>query len=304
VAEPEEVLADAACDAADDQRSRSGAQVPGGAVPGRVGAAPRDDDAAGGGGDPSGDAPAADPLGLGGWRPTWDEIATAIQAKLTQEGEWAGVPIPIPGLSLVVEPKNRWALDPRLDWTDRAYVCTNAEVDESETVRNHWRSWGRRSEVMLYARQGRAKVLEIPEAPGESVNKLLGTVIASKAWPVMAEVRAMEKLQELLGDEDRRWDQYLMTGSFLETSKRSGVRYLFRKLRPTLAFARSTSETEPVRFLAALCLHAIGYYQGTWAGVMPPTDEVIAHLLLMRGDEHRFWRYANQHPLRDVALWL
>jgi hypothetical protein len=50
-----------------------------------------------------------------------------------------------------------------------------------------------------------------------------------------------------------------------------------------------------MRFLAALCLHPIGYYEDSWAGVMAPTDDVVAHLMLCRGDEHMFWRRANQH---------
>lgn len=32
------------------------------------------------------------------------------------------------------------------------------------------------------------------------------------------------------------------------------------------------------------------------AGAMCPTDDVIAHLSLMRGDEKMFWRRCNQHP--------
>ena len=30
---------------------------------------------------------------------------------------------------------------------------------------------------------------------------------------------------------------------------------------------------------------------------MCPTDEVIAHLLMMRGSEEKFWANANQHPI-------
>ena len=44
----------------------------------------------------------------------------------------------------------------------------------------------------------------------------------------------------------------------------------------------------------------IGYYGNTWAGVMCPTDEVIAHLLMMRGSEEKFWANANQHPIDRV----
>ena len=29
---------------------------------------------------------------------------------------------------------------------------------------------------------------------------------------------------------------------------------------------------------------------------MCPTDDVVAHLMLMLGDEHLFWRKANQRP--------
>jgi hypothetical protein len=54
-------------------------------------------------------------------------------------------------------------------------------------------------------------------------------------------------------------------------------------------------------WLCALCLHPIGYYGDTWAGVMCPTDEVIAHLLMMRGSEEKYWANANQHPIDHPA---
>ena len=82
---------------------------------------------------------------------------------------------------------------------------------------------------------------------------------------------------------------------FLEKSERSGVTYLFRKLRPTVAL-RPCRDGDGMRVLAALCLHPIGYYDGSWAGAMCPTDDVVAHLMLMRGDEVMFWRRSNQHP--------
>ena len=91
--------------------------------------------------------------------------------------------------------------------------------------------------------------------------------------------------------------QYLLTGMFLETSKRSGVHYLFRRLRPTVAISPSST-----KILCTLCLHPIGYYAESWAGAMCPTDDVVAHLMLMRADEPMFWRRANQHaPWRPEA---
>lgn len=81
---------------------------------------------------------------------------------------------------------------------------------------------------------------------------------------------------------------------FAERSPRSGISYIFRRLRPTIAL--KAGKDDRMRCLAALCMHPIGYYDGSWAGAMCPTDDVIAHLMLMRGDEHMFWRRSNQHP--------
>ena len=73
---------------------------------------------------------------------------------------------------------------------------------------------------------------------------------------------------------------------------------------PTVAQTRAVLQSVPDisgYALCALCLHPIGYYGDTWAGVMCPTDEVIAHLLMMRGSEEKFWANANQHPLERPA---
>ena len=90
----------------------------------------------------------------------------------------------------------------------------------------------------------------------------------------------------------------MLTGHFSETSKDSQVMYVFRRGRPTIALREVGEE---FRILCALCLHPIGYYGDTWAGVMCPTDEVIAHLLMMRGSEAKFWANANQHPLNQPS---
>ena len=42
----------------------------------------------------------------------------------------------------------------------------------------------------------------------------------------------------------------------------------------------------------------------SWAGAMCPTDDVLAHLMLMRGDEAMFWRRANQHAAIDPLAGL
>lgn len=118
----------------------------------------------------------------------------------------------------------------------------------------------------------------------------LRTLGCADAWGIEQESMAVRTLAELVSH--RQFKHYMLTGTFLESSKRSGVMYMFRRLRPTIAMSGRTGE---MRVLCALCLHPIAYYAGSWAGAMCPTDDVIAHLTLMRGDEPMFWRRANQH---------
>jgi hypothetical protein len=137
----------------------------------------------------------------------------------------------------------------------------------------------------------------LPEWGGKRLRFWVDTIGASEAWSVAAEVRATETLRGLVTES--AWAKYMLTGSFLETSRRSGVTYLFRKLRPTVAL-RGTKGGD-TRILAVLCLHPIGYYEETYAGAMVPTDDVIAHLMLMRGCEPKFWAKANSHPSWSAA---
>ena len=125
----------------------------------------------------------------------------------------------------------------------------------------------------------------------------LQTMGASDAWGLEQETKALELLSSMTSE--RQMKQYLLTGMFLETSKRSGVMYVFRRLKPTVALAAHPGLPEErggMSILCTLCMHPIAYYAGSWAGAMCPTDDVIAHLTMMRGDEKMFWRRANQHP--------
>ena len=74
-----------------------------------------------------------------------------------------------------------------------------------------------------------------------------------------------------------------------------------RRLKPTVAIR---SEGERLRILCCMCMHPIAYYEDSWAGAMCPTDDVLAHLMLMRGDEKMFWRQSNQHPPSRPAAGL
>lgn len=195
-------------------------------------------------------------------------------------GEWAGLPMPVDGEKLAVHPSYTFA------------ALFKEEEDKSlPPIFNRWPCLKYRADVVVYddPETGRRTVGFISWP--NPVDLHIHTAGLSCAWEIEPEIKAAEKLRGLI--TPHAFKTWLLTGSFLETSKRSGVSYLFRRLRPTVAISSTSGR---VRFLAALCLHPIGYYRDTWAGCMVPTDEVVAHLMLMRGDEHLFWKQANQHP--------
>lgn len=198
--------------------------------------------------------------------------------------------MPLRGVNLAIEPSypNAQALmEVTNGEQERDLIASNPTF----RFRNTFWSMHKRRTVHVWEVNG--KVDWGIEPPSTSqVTMLLNTLEAADAWGIEQEANAMTTLGTLV--RHRLFKQYCLTGSFLETSKRSGVHYLFRRLRPTVAFSTRLGYA---RALAALCLHPIAYYDNSWAGAMCPTDDVIAHLMLMRGDEKMFWRRANQHPI-------
>jgi hypothetical protein len=218
------------------------------------------------------------------------------------EQDWSGLPVPVPGLTLVLEPRYKHQGLSEFRWKE----CYDAEgvrhaIDEEPPAKpseyrrvNSW--WNDRYQlniVVVKDKQGRARFSVLFE---DRLAFTIRTMDAAVAWPVEAEQKAQKKLATLIPGD--LFDLYVLTGHFPEMSNRSQVTYLFRKGRPTIAI-RQTEEYSHA--LCALCLHPIGYYGDTWAGAMCPTDEVIAHLLMMRGSEEKFWANANQHPLYRPA---
>lgn len=120
------------------------------------------------------------------------------------------------------------------------------------------------------------------------------TLGCSEVWGIEQEARAVNLLGTLVSH--RQFKQYMLTGMFLEFSKRSGLTYLFRRLKPTVALDARDQNADHTKIMAALCMHPIGFYDHTWAGAMCPTDDVVAHLMMMRGDEHLYWKRCNQIP--------
>ena len=210
-------------------------------------------------------------------------LRNGLRSIANAEREWAGIPMPMEGCELVIEPTY-----PRAE----ALMSIGREddgPDESSKIRNVFWSWRWRSKVIVWNEDG--KVMWGPTGKPNHLGEQMATLGASDAWGIEQESNAIRTLSTLL--RHRQFKQYMLTGMFMEASPRSGVHYLFRRLRPTIAISTRMGKS---KILCALCLHPIAYYSGSWAGAMCPTDDVIAHLMLMRGDEHMFWRRANQHP--------
>ena len=215
-------------------------------------------------------------------------MRNALRHIARKEGEWAGIPMPLEGQNLVIEPT--WLLADKLKDVFRKPA---PEIDitgfEGAKIRNTFYSLRRRQTVVIWEKDG--KIDWGVSGLHNHMAQLMETLRSADAWGIEQDSNAIHPLAGLL--RHRQFKQYLLTGAFAERSARSGVHYLFRKLRPTIAMVEGK---HGMRVLAALCMHPIGYYEGSWAGAMCPTDDVLAHLMLMRGDEVMFWRRSNQHP--------
>lgn len=243
--------------------------------------------------------------------PSWEAVRWGINKLAIERGEFSGYPMPIDGLRLRVSDRVFYRHGERLDGAqlDRRgpdggpveiHRCDSADIDEdAPEIVNEWWSPQHQGYVCVYHQKGKARfAIRHTTGRGELLIQTLGAV---QAWELDAELRAMTKLRELVTDQ--AWKCYVTTGSFLESSKRSGVVYMFRRLRPTLALG-GRGDPDGMKILAGLCLHPLAYYEGSWAGAMVPSDDVVSHLMLMRADEHRFWRMANQHPAWTVSSGL
>lgn len=222
----------------------------------------------------------------------YGRVRREINRVAFKRGEWAGIPVPVDGMKMVIAKGYPFA-----------DILTSKPKADNHNVVNSWFSSKYHTTVgAISDSEGRyhAGIL----ATNNAANAVFDTMRAAATWDIEAEIRAMDKLQDLI--PDHLFDLYCLTGMFLESSKRSRVTYIFRRLRPTLAISLAQKHydwasgqmvfEENYRFLCALCLHPIGYYEGSWAGAMVPTDDLLAHLLLMRADEPYFWKKANHIP--------
>lgn len=222
----------------------------------------------------------------------YTNLAHRVSEFAAEQGEWAGAPLPIEQFELTVA--RRYSLR-GLEGATTAEKEPEPDNEPAPDIKliNSWWSWRKKSWVYLIEENGRRTAFphDTEDCYLYRFNRILKSIDVTTVQDHQAELTARDKLKSLISDH--LFAMYVLQDCFLETSKRSGITYLFRKSRPTLAISWHGRKNPSV--IAALCMHPIGYYVDSFYGAMVPTDEVISHLLLMRADEHRYWRTANQH---------
>lgn len=230
--------------------------------------------------------PLADRLGLLEHFDTHAHLRNVLRDLAAERDMWSGIPMPIEGARLRIEPTFPNAKELSDIGPDRN------PVPEGYKIRNTFWSTKHHSTVVIHEKDGKIDWGVIPGI--HHLDHDIQTLMCSDAWGIEQEGNAVHLLASIVSH--RQFKQYMLTGMFMEKSQRSKLTYLFRRLKPTVVLdAKSERPDQPTRILCCLCMHPISYYEGSWAGAMCPTDDVIAHLSLMRGDEPMYWRRANQH---------
>lgn len=230
----------------------------------------------------------------------YDEHRAILAAMSRVTSEYCGLPVTIAGERLILAPGHP-AAQVYAEVDAASFVCQVDERaqdgmgpdpdEEGSTLVNEFWSMRKRGQILIW--RDAAGQTQWGVEPGiHHFSMDMRTMGCSLAWSLDAELKAQALLQTLI--KPHLFKSYLLTGMFMETSQKSGVMYVFRRLRPTVAL--SWRQDQGGKILCCLCLHPIGYYRGTWSGGLCPTDDVIAHLLLMRADEAYYWRKSNQIP--------
>lgn len=237
----------------------------------------------------------------------WEGVRILTNQIALANGEYGGYPLPDNDVPITLEPRfpltslNGARLRTEDTPEDEQHLQDIGKLfgfddtNQKIVVINCWYSRRVGGLVYLYVFTNEPNkvrhAIQKSDQDTSELEQLLRTMGCSMNWSVSGEETALEKLRSIVTPVAYRY--YVMCGMFMETSKRSGVTYLFHRCRPTTAFKHQPDGS--LKVLAYLCGHPIGYYKGTYAGAMVATDDVVSHVLLARGDEHLFWRKCNQH---------
>ena len=175
-----------------------------------------------------------------------------------------------------------------------------ADAEVVWTLINIWEA-NPRFRVEVYRSKDDTRYLHIPRR--NKKYSRWGLIIRTDAvrmrvTNLKAERKARQLLMEQLSGRQKRALE--LTGAFVEVGQ-SGLHYRISFNRPTLAWkiVAVNGREKELEFVGSFCLHPLGYYSESFAGCMPPSDEMLAHLKMIRADERLYWRKANQHEIDD-----
>jgi len=238
----------------------------------------------------------------------WDDVRAGV-AKLCEERGWHhGVPITsifdqtrriILARGCPLSDIHGHDVPVAMDGKPQLHVCSAGDVNETQDEPYVVNAWKTTPKTIYVGKYSKGAVVEKRNDSRERLDMILASMVCQAgAVDPMAEIRAMGALSKRVNRN--QFDSYLLAGAFPETSKKSGVTYIFRKGLPTLAMRMEKVEGgEKRHFLAALCSHPLAWFEGTHVGAYPPSDEVLANLLAVRADEAKFWAKSVQHSLDD-----
>jgi hypothetical protein len=238
---------------------------------------------------------------------TYDDTYEAINRIAEEHGFLSGVPVPLGGAEqpdLVMAEGVPLAELFKMNQEHRRRVQRETEMGEELRlnqipVRNSWHVLGDHTVCVIETEQGPMTMRRWDA--GSRLRKLIrGNEVRHHAHQTAAaEMKALASLEKRISPA--QFNSYVLSGILPERSKRSDIWYFFRKGYPTLAVSfHGKQYGDQGKVLCALCLHPMGYYSGTHVGLMTPTDEVIAHLLMMRADERKFWAKSGQWNAEDT----
>ncbi len=238
---------------------------------------------------------------------SFDFVMRRIESMASRHGDYAGTPEPIRRIKLVLHPKYPFRslhgahFRPPAEGEKYGELMLPGTLAEPVTTPrtrefiNSWYSMRKRQTVTMYRHLSDGKIGYFTEgySPHRRLDFIMDTVTASHVWTPEAELKACEKLKSHINEN--QFATYMLTGIFFEESKLSKNGYIFRKLRPTIVLGLNDDHKHYIK--CALCLHPLGYYQSTFAGCMVPTDDVVTHYLMMKADEHHFWKKSTHHSI-------
>jgi hypothetical protein len=166
---------------------------------------------------------------------TLDQTCRRLADSGLDRKDWSGLPVPVPGLTMVLEPRYKYKCIEQFRWKE----CydengTRHEIPEDSVpqpspftrVNSWWNARYQANIIVFQDKQGRARFGVRPE---DRLSFTLRTLEAAAVWPVEAEDKAQKTSQPHL----KRFIRTLSTDRAFCRDKQAQPRYLLIPERPS-----------------------------------------------------------------------